>query len=398
MIITLLNPSTDDLEKTYLSNAISAGVTSLPVKNNDRFVANDRVMIGEQGQENTEVVTYSASPDNMSITVGATQFPHSANDPVYRLRFDQVKFYRSTTGIAGTYTVISTQNLDVDNYNQTTVYDDTTGLATYYYKMSVYHSLLALESSLSDPIPGGGFSRSQVGRIIDEILTEVSDPGEQHISRRELLGYFNDVNDDLQINVVKPYDFLRTRAAYTRTAGVNYLDFPTDSNGNQIMWKFDRMDYNFIDNSGASMTYTLKVFPEEEFRNTYQDNTLNTTTEDNDLQIISLDTALNRFRYWPPSLTTMANAFYLYYWKFFDEINSEGDIIETPTPKIYKLYAKMMYFQKRTIGDVTLASQVSLYSQKYETEKAKYKGTDRKDAGTPRSFRPSNSITKGYRR
>lgn len=398
MIITLLNPSTDDLEKTYLSNAISSGVTSLPVKNNDRFVANDRVMIGEQGQENTEVVTYSASPDNMSITVGTTQFPHSANDSVYRLRFDQVKFYRSTTGINGTYTVISTQNLDVDNFNQTTVYDDTGGLATYYYKMSVYHSLLALESSLSDPIPGGGFSRSQVGRIIDEILTEVSDPGEQHITRREILGYFNDVNDDLQINVVKPYDFLRTRITMSSVAGHNYLDFPTDSSGNQTMWKFDRMDYQFTDLSGFIMTYTLKVLPEEEFRNTYQETTITTADEDDQTQTISLDTALNRFRYWPPHTSSIANAFYLYYWKYFDEITSEGNIVETPTPKIYKLYAKMMYYTKRAISDVTLASTANNFSQKYEIEKVKYKGTDRKDAGTPRSFRPSNSITKGYRR
>ncbi|HEY6019608.1 MAG TPA: hypothetical protein VIY48_06795, partial [Candidatus Paceibacterota bacterium] len=60
MLIPIYCPETDDLEKTYLSNPYSAGATSLEVKNNNSFAANDRIMIGEMGQEKTEVVTVSA--------------------------------------------------------------------------------------------------------------------------------------------------------------------------------------------------------------------------------------------------------------------------------------------------------------------------------------------------
>ncbi len=401
MLIPVFNPDTTDYEKSYLANNYSAGITSITVKNTDRFAANQRIMIGFPGQERTEIVTLSAVASDTVLTIGATSFSHSADDPVYVVQFDQVKYYRSTTGSSGAYSLIATVDLDVDNENLQTVYDDTSGLATYYYKVTMYHSVSAVDSALSDAIPGGGFGRNQVGNIIDEILQEVSDPQEVHIRRNELLGYFNDVNDDLQINATKPYDFLRTRTTLGMTSGQNYVDFPTDDNGNQTMWKFDRMDFLFTDSTTTpitSNTYTLRVWPEEEFRNAFQNNTFDLTNETDQITDISLDTAMNRFRINGAPLTTTAGVFYLYYWKFFTEITSEGDVIETPTPKIYKIYSKMMYYRKRAIADVTLGTMATNFEKDYFLEKAKYTGTNRKDTGTPRSFRPSTTITRSFRR
>lgn len=403
MLIQAFNPETDALEKSYLSDPIALGVNTFTVKNNNRFAANDRIMIGEQGNEATEVVTVtSVNADGITLVTGTTVFPHSADDPVTQLRFDQVKFYKATA-LTGTYSVIATVNLDVDNADLKTKYDDTSGLATYYYKISVYHSISGVESTLTDPIPGGtGWARNQYGYIIDEILQEVSDPSEVHMTRTELIGYFNDVNDDLTSNAAKPYDFLRTRSALTRTAARSYIDFPTDSLGNQTMWKFDRMDYNFTDSTTTPVTdstSTIKVFPSEEFRNLYQDNTINSTTEtDATPEAMTLDTSVLRFRFSSPFLTTLSNVFYLHYWKFFDRILTEGQTIETPTPYIYKLYAKWQYYRKRSVSDVTLANDAQSYQAQYTQEKTRYKQIDRIDQGTPRSFRPMSSTQKTYRR
>jgi len=403
MILTLFNPATDDLEKAYLLNAYSAGVTALSVGNNNRLAANDRIMIGEMGQEKTEIVTVSSVNSNgTDLVVGATKFSHSADDPVYKLRFDQVKYYRSTTTENGAYSVISTQDLDVDNANLTTLYDDTSGLTTYFYKMTMYHSISTLESDYTDVIGGGGWSRRQVGNIIDEILREVGDPQEMNVSRTEVLGYFNDVNDDLLVSVSKPYDFLRTTTTLTRTAATNYIAFPTDSDGNQTMWKFDRMDYNFTDSTTTPVTNYTKTVPmmtEEAFRNTYTDNTISTTTETDAVpEAMTLDTAVNRFKFSAPFLTTDSDAFTLYYWAYFTTINSEGDEIQTPTPKIYKLYAKAMYYRKRGVTESSYNAIADRLDGQYALEKSKYKGVDRKDKGTPRGFRPPSSVTRGYRR
>ncbi len=399
MILTLLNPETADLEKTYLSNSVSAGVTTLNVKNNNKFTAFLRIMIGEMGTEHAEIVTTGADSGGEIITLATgTVYPHPADEPIYLLRFDQARFYRSITGANGAYTLIANVNLDVDNANLSTLYDDVSGLATYYYKMSVYNSISTLESDFSDPISGSGWNRYEVGNIIDEVLQEVSDPNEDHVTRTELMGYFNDVNDELQNNVARPYTFLHTRTTLNRTAGANYIDFPTDADGRQIMWKFDRMDYNFTDSSTDS-TVTIPVLPMEEFRNTYADNTVSVTTESDNVPLaISLDTAVNRFRFSAPFLTTTSNVFYLYYWKYFDVINSEGDVIETPTAKIYKLYLKAMYYTKRSVTEIAVAGLASSMQSQYEREKRNLIMANRKDAGTPRSFRPENSVTKSFRR
>jgi len=401
MVISAFNPETTDLEKSYLLNPYSVGATSILVKNSDRIAANDRIMLGEMGQEKTEVVTVSAvAGDGNTLTVGATVFSHSADDPVYRLRFDQVKFYRSTTGSSGTYSLLSTQALDVDNADLQTFYDDTTGLSTYYYKTTVYHSISTVESAFSDPIAGGGWRREQVGHIIDEILQEVGDTQEVHVTRTELLGYFNDVNDDLQTSVARPYTFLHARTTLTQAANQSYIDFPTDSNSKQTMWKFDYLDYNYRDSTTTpttDITYTLKVIPEPEFRNIYQDNTIDSTTVTDKITVCTLDTSVNRFRFDSPFATT-GSILYLHYWKYFNVIDSEGDVIETPTPLIYKLYCKARFYHKRSIADLTLGSDAQAYDQSYMIEKARYKGLDRKDQGSSRSFRPATDRTRSFTR
>lgn len=399
MVITSFNPETDDLEKSYLSNPYAIGITSIVVKNADRFVLNDRIMLGEMGQEKTEVVTVTAgATDGMTITTTATVFSHEADTPVYRLRFDQVKFYRSTTGTTGVYSVISTQNLDVDNANLTTVYDDTAGLASYYYKISFYNSIAAIESALSDPIAGGGYRRNQVGYVVDEFLREVGDENEMHVSRTEVIGYFNDVNDDLTINTAKPYEFLHTRTTLLPVANQNYLNFPVDTNGDQTMWKFDRMDYNFIDSTTTPVTnntYTLEVIDSEYFRNRFQNNTIDSTAVSDATAVMALDTSVNRFRFNPPWKTTVGTL-YLHYWQFFPRLDTEGDEFITPTAKIYKLYAKWRYYTKRMVIEPSFQAVASQYQNEYNLEKLSYSKHNRKDQGTQRSFRPKDSVDYGH--
>lgn len=391
MVITAFNPATEELEKTYLANSTAAGVTTFLVKNNDRFAQNDRIMAGEMGREKTEVISVGgAVVDGTSLTVSATVFTHEADDPIYQLRFDQVKFYRSTTGISGSYSVIATVDMDVDNAELITAYDDTTGLATYYYKVSYYNSISTLESAQSDAFLGAGYPRGSAGFLIDELMTEFKDYNELIVKRRELLGWLNEVNDDLMTRSRKPYDFLRTRTVLTRTANTSYVDWPTDSGGNQIMWKFDRLDYNFTDSATTpvtDITYTLRVISTEEFRNTYVDNTISSTTVNDQTAIMSIDTAMKRFRFWPPFKTTSAAAMYLYYWKYFNEINSEGDILETPNPRIYKLYCLHKFFRLKGTTDASFLQISDRYLQDYNTEVAKLQRANSRDAGTPEAFK-----------
>lgn len=403
MVITAVNPSTDELEKTFLSQSYPLGVSSVEVKNNLKLNNNDRLLVGEMGLSQSEIVTAGTPNANgTTLPIGTTLFSHPADTPVYQLQFDQVKFYRSTNGINGTYTLIATVNLDVSSADKETTYDDTTAVSGYYYKVSMYNSVSTVESALGDPLPATeGWNTNQAGYTIEQFYLETGDVTESQVSRQELFGWFNEVNDDLTINVARPYRFLYTRTVLDRTANLNYLTLPTNSDGTQQIWKFDRLDYRFLDNSTNPVTDTTDTVPIYEtsyFRNRYDNNLIDSTTVSDTIQAATLNDATNAIDYYPASQTTSTyGCFYLYYWKHFNRITTEGDIFETYSDRIYKLYALAKYYRKRSITDPSYLNQANAYMADYNMEKINYKKHDRHDRGTPRKFRNENQITKSYR-
>jgi hypothetical protein len=72
--------------------------------------------------------------------------------------FDKIKVYRSTTGLTGTYTELTTPSTRIALESATMIYEymDTAGDASYFYKTSYFNSVSALESSKSDAQQGEG--------------------------------------------------------------------------------------------------------------------------------------------------------------------------------------------------------------------------------------------------
>ncbi len=403
MIITAFNPSTDNLEQTFLAQSYSLGQSTVEVKNNQAFSNNARILIGDLGLAQTEIVTSGAPNANgTTLPIGPTLYGHPANTAIYVLQFDQVKFYRSTNGIGGTYTLLATVNLDVTNENLQTTYNDNTAVAGYYYKVSMFNSISLVESAQSDPIPATvGWARKQVGYIIDKALRDLGDPTEQNITRDEILGYMNEVNDDLMLQVVKPYSFLYLRQVFSRTAGATSLAYPTDSNGNNIMWKFDRMDYNYVDNTTTPVTnntYTVETVGLAYFRNRHINNQNDATTQDDSVQEMALDEATKQFDYYPGSATNSSAVWYLYFWQSLVDLTTEGQTIQTPTPRIYIQYIKYQYYLKRSVTEPTYLQMSNQYMMQYNLEKARLKGHDRRDIGTPRRMEGEGYIRKSFRR
>jgi hypothetical protein len=90
-------------------------------------------------------------------------------------QFDTQKVYRSTTGQSGAYSEITDAGTRVDFVADQTEYefDDTSGSASYWYKISYLNSTTPNESELSDPIPAtGGGNYVSVADIRDEGVLE----------------------------------------------------------------------------------------------------------------------------------------------------------------------------------------------------------------------------------
>lgn len=389
MKLIAYNPSTDNLEKSYLSNSYAVGVTSIVVKNNDRFTTSSRALIGIMGSEKSEIVSVSAvNADKITLTVGATKFPHSADDPVYVLNYDQVRYYRSTTTVDGSYGLVATLDLDVDNSDKVTYYEDPTGLSSYFYKMSFYHSVTATESAQSDAIAGTGYSRDQLGSIINDFLTEVGDLDQNYMNVPQAINVLNECNDDLTSQSSRPYRDLKTNTLLNTVAGNDRIALPDD------LLAVHRVAYTYI--FGATdRTDNFRLITMEEMEYLKYDNTALDTDE---LQYLAIDQSTNELVLYPTPLTTQTGKFKLFYWKKFTEFAGLGDAIELPTPRVYKLFLAARFYRMRALHDESFFPMSDRYANDYTTEVVKLQRLNRLDKGTPMGFKPDTRHSRGLRR
>lgn len=398
MLVTGFNPGTDNLEKTYINKAISKGATTIEVSNPDRFSNNVQILIGEMGGDGSEIVNLSSVSDN-TFTVGTTEFSHSADTPIYLLRYDQIKFYYSTDGIDGTYSLLTTEPMDVDNREKVTRYDHTSGLSTYYYKVSLYNSISTVESSLSDPVKGTGYTRKTASSVIQSFNEDVGNNSFSKVSRQWCFDRLNDCSDNLVEEVAEPYAFLEKRTAAARTANQEYLDDITDSDGNSIIWKLNRIEYNYTDDDTSPVTdetYILRELTIEEFNARFSDNTIDSTTTSDKTKYYAWDESVDRYRFSPPFATSGNAAIYVYYYKHFTLIDTDSDEVETPTTSPYDNYLRYRFYLKLMNSDRSYERQKDEFLRDYSISKRKLPIHNRKNVGQPRGFEYLPQSFKGW--
>lgn len=170
---------TQNTKYAFLTNNYSSGVSTINITAAAGFAADDFILIGEMGQESSEVFRIgsinSSTGDIVLQTAagagGTTLYGHPESSKVYQLPYNQVKFY--WTAAAGTIadetpTFATTTPLSgwltLDPTSWYTIYADTghsTGFGWFIYQNSV----TAEASTNSNPIPYAGFSGNTVASV-----------------------------------------------------------------------------------------------------------------------------------------------------------------------------------------------------------------------------------------
>lgn len=372
MKIIAYNPPTTDLEKSYLSTSVAAGVTQIKVKNSDRFADTNRIMIGELGRERTEIVTVDGSPTSTLITVTTTEFPHDADDPVYLLEYDQLNIYRSTSGINGAYSLLDVVDLDVDNAELVTRYDDVNALDTYYYKLSYLNSEDSSESDLSEAIATSGYATDTIGSIIMEVARKVKDPDFIEITVDVHLENANDISDDLITQAKRPYRFLKTNELLNVDADDNSVAFPDD------FWKVNYTEVREVSAASTRVFQPRKVTATEMRFQQSQ-----TTLKGDYVDIIAYDDEENLILFNPASRIARTGLFNLHYYKKFTRFTSMSSTIEGPTRLVYKLGLLREYYMMKADDDAKYARKAESYDKKYNTEVMKLQREKNIEAAGP---------------
>ena len=392
MVIKAYNPETEGLEKTYLSQTVQASSNQLKVKNADRIGANKRILIGEMGMEQSEIVTTTTGGSSTQINLsGNTQYAHTADEPIYLLIFDQVMFYRAASA-DGTYTLLSggTVGIDVDNREDVTVFNDTTGTGTSFYKYKFYNSITAEESVYSDYISAEGYGEKTIGSVIDAVVKRVKDTGFAILSADDYLNIGSEVNQDISSQSERPYNFTRKFVLLDRVADQGYIDLPED------YYKFKQLEYT---NTVGSYPRTKPLTPINiaNFNSRY-----GTVAKSDYLSRVALDDEAKRILISPTPRTGATDAFQLWYYRELGDFKNPSDVVMTPNTLIYKYKFMAEFYSVKAENDPSYGNLATKYEQKYGNELMKLQRTNRKDVGTARSFMDSanttsNTYTEGKR-
>ena len=269
--LKISNPNLSGEEKTFLTSDYSSG-TSLSVRNSDSFTVNWFVVVGEPGQERTELKRTTALPTATSITIlSALSFSHPKSTPVYRSHYDQVSLERKPS--AGSYAEVSGSpfNIGWDNDDNKTFIAVSAGESTDTYRWRFKNSVSAEYTAYSDELAGTGVARTQVGHVINLVR---KNPITKNVDDETLLTYASDFQELVYDEVPKAWWFQKKGTAVS-TAASDY-DYPITSNWSDFLsMKF--VLYRYI-SGDIDETYPLTYSPLNEFYNYKAD--ANQSTDD----------------------------------------------------------------------------------------------------------------------
>lgn len=160
-----------NVPQTLLTVNTASGASSLTVKNSGGFSSTlyPYLIIGEIGNQGTELVATTAISNISTITCGTTSFPHSAGTPVYAIKYNQVELSWAPT-VGGSKTTIVTTALTPDLLN--TIYFDADSGAYYYARFK--NAAGSTFSPYSDPAPVNGYTIYSARSIINSALGEIN--------------------------------------------------------------------------------------------------------------------------------------------------------------------------------------------------------------------------------
>ena len=189
-------------ERTYLSAAAAVSDTTLTVRRGTGFGTAKIMLIGNFGEESTELEQTHASTASTATTITmkastSLSHAHEIDSPVTLLDFDQIEFSRATT-LTGAKTVLATTDIDVDS--ETTIYDDTTNTTGFAF-IRFKNSITALFSDYSAGVSYSGYEFNSVRKIKEKALRlnnlKYGQTDDEAIDEDALIDAINDCQEEV---------------------------------------------------------------------------------------------------------------------------------------------------------------------------------------------------------
>jgi hypothetical protein len=227
-IVRIFNPQLREQEPTILTSQANSGATTLNVKNTQGFGANDFVLIGNFGDEKSEITQVSnVAPTPTTITLASgTIFAHTTATPVYRLKYNKIKVFRAPSE-SGPFSLIATIDIEADDIF--TTYDDLNGSDTDFYKFSFFNSFNNDESAQSSAVKGSGYDFNTLFSIIGRARELFVDPLERQISFQEFQNWVNEAYQEIAQEIIdNEVDYYTKKKEFSTQENQDMYALPED--------------------------------------------------------------------------------------------------------------------------------------------------------------------------
>lgn len=246
---------------SYLTTNYASGVASFVVNNTDGFAANDYIILGEIGHEQTEILqiqTVTAASGTLATT-GNSRFAHSESTRVTKIPYNQIRFYwTSTTNFNTSNPVAAWAAITPDQwFSQVEDTTNTTGYGWFTFQ----NSTTAVVSGYSNPIPYANFGRNTVRKVLDGFFSSLNNKDLQLISLDDAYEWLNEAYDEARAELglaIKEYDASDGTDTISVVAGTKEYALPTDfgsmvqvffGNNERIIGSADVADVDLMDST-----------------------------------------------------------------------------------------------------------------------------------------------------
>lgn len=320
MQITINHPELG-AQKSYTTAQVAASAAYSLVENNDDFSSGDLVLFGKYGQEKTEVVTLTGvTGDNQIDHSTGPVFDHPARTPIYQMLFNQAEISRATSE-GGSYSVVTTVDLNVDE--EYTVYNDTGGTTSSWYKIRYKHSGTSAYSDYSDEVQGIGYEDDSLRSMTDDVLEQFGDPEAKEVSRTQIKNQLNAAVRRLVMQMIRFYPDYGGAYSTQALSSTNSYSYPS------YFIAFKRIQI------GESLTNSYRAAFKKESE---LDPSLSFITSEP--YVVLRDTT------WKTYPDCAGSTAYLYYWQYPAAMSSDSDTHGLPygardvlvTSALYRLW------------------------------------------------------------
>ena len=330
LVIKVKNPQLPEHEDTFLTAKYTAGGTSLTIKSNEGWAANEVLVIGHPGDEKCEQITIDSLTGNTTINLtGALKFDHSIDAPCFRSRWNQISLERKASG--GAYAEITEGKFTIewdekDGHSKIPV---AAGVASDTYKWRFYNSASATYSDYSGELPGTGLTQFHAGYLIEIVRYFGKIPAHLGITDLDILRSLNRGQREVDTMHDRWWFALTEDDSSSRIASIAATykyNLTANFRGMDVLQVLDT----------NTQKYNLSYFPLIEF-DTYKVDDANTANHNDSTQIWTLlppDTS-NTIGYVGvhPTPKTTGLWFYRRYWRFLPELTSFASSTLIPLPE-----------------------------------------------------------------